>query len=264
MEPLDICVRLAEREKWKLEVEQLREHPDRPDRYRHQVTHIDVEVISADEDGVLIQWTPQWTDLLSDVPAPEMDPEIFRGLADYSLEIALDARGRYLGVSNEVALLEVLEKVSAAIMAHLKPRPENEAVIRRFVAPRAMLGKLARDPGMYFGFGGKQFDLAHTEEEVCNQPNPLADEPYQIRLKTAAERDGTRAIVRVQQESPLDVLLKVVLNSEIPPETEGLELVDLTEAVIDLERGLPETLRFTRRSNSRRFPESEFVEIRSA
>lgn len=237
-----------------LDVESLREQAARA---RNEVEHVEVRVEHVDDDGVRLRWTPRWTEVIfgPDPPPLDIDPALLRELSGLEFEISLDERGRLMGITNEVIILDALERCRRAIL----PGKAGE-----LFSARTLFSKLRRPVDLYFGVSGKIFPIAEPLRRQIAVPNPFGGEPCQADYSIVAETVGAEVLLHARTVTASTEVLAQFAKAGGFPRPEGLaaHVVDQAEYTVDAASGRTRTVRFTRTTGQTGDRDLDFLEIR--
>lgn len=238
-----------------LEVERLRDDPTRAFKV---VEHVDVRVEEMDEDGIRLRWRPRWSEVLHgpDGPPVTLEPELLEELATLEFDIALDADGQLIGISNEFGVLDALERFNAAL---------GSARLAHLLTPRLLFFKLRRPIDLYFGVSGKTFPVAEPQHAAVRLPDPFGGGSYPADISFVAEPAGADVLVHIRQVSPAAPVLEALAHASgvtLPEGYEQAELVDHSEYTVDAETGQTRSVRFTRSVGQAGVRQFDFLEIR--
>lgn len=241
--------------RFELEVEQLKSG-------RHAVTHVEIAVLRSDSDGMLLWWIPRWTELLDgSVETLDLDPDLIDEVNSLRFELAFDEGGKWMGISNEFAVREVLTRFNEAMLKHM-----NQPGLESIVTPELLLGRWRRQMGTYFGFSGREFEVGIVHHAVRQLPNPLGGEGIEARVSVTAEQAGEGTyLVRMEQRSASRPILEQLARTagfEFPGPMLDCDLIDLTEATVETDTHSISVVRQSRKFEHPDVDDMEFLEIR--
>ncbi len=253
------------RPRWKagdefvVEVLRTREDSRRPQANGSSATPVTIRVLETSERGSLVEWTPGPTAFSK--PEAAKDPvvgrsmEILKGLR---FELILDADGNFAALRNEAPVVARMERVLDGILRPLASDPQLESTMRKALAPGNMVASAAREPQMYFAFGGIEIRKGFLGEAPIEPPNPFGGEPLKAvtrvtvtaldavsvtaTIATHYEPESLRAMTMSLFQQP-GLSLPSAQLSEIP----SIRMTDEMEGASDLALGIPSQLRVTRR-----------------
>jgi hypothetical protein len=227
-----ITPKLRQGDEFRLELTRIRENSARPQQNGKSRTVVDVRVISAGSQGIVLDWMPGET--VMDNPQVAQDPLVAsasKALRDMRFRVTLNTEGEFTGLANEAEVTPKLQSVVDLMVQELSgrlpaaQREQVRGIIAQALSPAALIASATREVEIYFGLNGvslAQGEAAETDLEVAS---PLGSgkieakfrvemgtvKPDSASLKTATTYDAA-ALQRMTQA------LAKQSGAPIPPE----------------------------------------------
>ena len=227
-----ITPQLRAGDEFRLEVTRIRENSARPQQNNKGRTVVDVRVVSATPDGVVLDWKPGATAL--DNPQAAQDPTVAAAseiVRDMVFRLTLNADGEITGLANQAEIAPKLQAMLDSIVQDLSARLPAEqrkgvqTLIGQVLSPPALISSAIREAEIYFGLNGVSLAAGEAVEVDLEQPNPLGGgvipAKFRVDMKSATKDSASikttttydpAALIRMTQS------LAEQAGKPIPPE----------------------------------------------
>jgi hypothetical protein len=266
MQHIEIRPKLAPGDKFRLEISRTREDSSRPQSNATSRTLVDVEVLSADARGFILDWIPGETAF--DNPQVLQDPTVAaaaRAIKGIHFRVSLNADGEFTGLANEAEVRPKLQAMVGAVVQDLAarlPAAERktfEELIGRLLSPAALISSATRDAQIYTSLNGASLAAGESLEATLQQPSPVGGgalpATFRVRMDSATVDSASLASTTTYDK---DALLKMTLGlaqqagAAIPPEELAkippMQLIDDGKYEFDRTLGLMRKVTINRRT----------------
>ena len=266
MQDIEIRPKLGAGDKFRLELSRTREDSSRPQANATSRTLVDVEVLSADAGGFLLDWIQGETAF--DNPLVLQDPAVAaaaRAAKGIHFRVSLNADGEFTGLANEAEVRPKLQAMLGAVVEDLAARlPAAERktfveLIGRLLSPAALISSATRDVQIYTGLNGASLAAGETLEATLQQPSPVGGGAlpaiFRVRMDSITADSASLTSTTTYDK---DALLKMTLGlaqqtgAPIPPEELAkiplMQLSDVGKYEFDRTLGLMRKVTINRRT----------------
>jgi hypothetical protein len=252
-------------ESFQLEVIRIRENSTQPPQNNRARTLIDVRVISASADGVVIEWVPGVTVLNN--PLAAQNPLLgvdAQALRDIRFRLNLSADGELQGMANQDEVAPKLKTVVDAIVRDLSAKIPDEQrkgfldFIGQILSVDVLIATATRDAATYLGLNGVSLAAGEAVEVDLEQPNPLGGGPiptrFRVRMESASAETASLKTTTTYDPAFLVRLTESLAKqagAPIPPEElaklPSIQMADEGAFVFDRKVGLMREVKVNRR-----------------
>jgi hypothetical protein len=194
---ITISPKLRQGDEFRLELIRIRENSSRPQQNGKSRTIVDVRVISAGSQGIVLDWMPGETVIENTQVA--QDPLVAaasRAVQDMRFRITLNAEGEFTGLANQAEVMPKLQSAVDVMVQELSsrlPAQQREAfrgVIGQVLSPDALIASATREVEIYFGLNGFTLSGKEAAESTLQVPSPLGG--GQISAKFRVQMDSAK------------------------------------------------------------------------
>jgi hypothetical protein len=260
-----IVPKLRAGDAFQLEVIRVRENSSQPQQNNRARTLIDVRVISASAEGIVIEWVPGATVLNNPLAAQNpllgVDAQVLR---DMRFRLNLSADGELQGMANQAEVGPKLKTVVDAIVRDLAAKIPDEQrkgfldFLGQILSVDVLIATATRDAATYFGLNGVTLAAGETVEVDLQQPSPLGGGPiparFRVRMESATAEVASLTTTTTYDPAALRRLTESLAKQAgkpIPPEELAklppIEMADEGTFVFDRNAGLMREVKVNRR-----------------
>jgi hypothetical protein len=260
-----IVPKLRAGDAFQLEVIRVRENSSQPQQNNRARTLIDVRVISASAEGIVIEWVPGATVLNNPLAAQNpllgVDAQVLR---DMRFRLNLSADGELQGMANQAEVGPKLKTVVDAIVRDLAAKIPDEQrkgfldFLGQILSVDVLIATATRDAATYFGLNGVTLAAGETVEVDLQQPSPLGGGPiparFRVRMESATAEVASLTTTTTYDPAALRRLTESLAKQAgkpIPPEELAklppIEIADEGTFVFDRNAGLMREVKVNRR-----------------
>jgi hypothetical protein len=175
-----IAPRLRAGDRFSVEMVHTRKNSSRPQQNATVRSTVNVNVLSAGDDGYVIEWIPGESSI--DNPAMANDPAMRSAMEvvrDVRFRLALGPDGELTGIANEAEVAPKLQAATDILMKDLASRlPADQregfqSFMRQLLSPQALMASATRDANMFFALNGVSLAAGEKVEVDIQQPSPV-------------------------------------------------------------------------------------------
>ena len=247
-----------------LEVTRVREDSSRPLRNGKSTTPVDVRVVAATSDGIVLEWVPGESAIASSQAVDPVVTAAANALRGLKLRLALNANGEYAGLVNQNEVVPQVQKAVDLVLGRVMEqvpvdrRAAMQKVLAQALSPSLLVGSVTREAQMYFSMSGVALAVGETVAVNLEQPNPLGGGavPATVRVTMESATDDSAVLTTVttyDAAALLQMMRGLFEQSGKPiPESElaklpPMQLSDEGRFVLDRKLGLARELVVNRR-----------------
>ena len=169
-------------DEFRLELVRIRENSQRPQQNGKSRTIVDVRVISASDDGFVLEWVPGETAFNN--PQVAQDPLIAassQAALGIRFVLRLNAEGELTGLANQSEVAPKLKTMVDTIIRDLSSRlPADQRkpfqdMVSQLLSPAALISSATNEAQIYFGLNGLELPPGKAVEVEIEQPSPVGN-----------------------------------------------------------------------------------------